>query len=302
MNIRKKILWFGLLLVCEVSVLHPQQHKTDFPLTLKDVLGRTLILNEPPRRVVSLSPGITEILFAIGAGNQVVGITQYCNYPPEAQSRTKVGGFSGSTVNIEHIARLKPDMVLLSGFMHERLIPLLERLSIPVFALEPQNFEEVYRTIEDIGRLTGNLRSAGTVITGMQEKIRQAEARRGNRERPGVFWELSDEPLITAGGNTFISEAIYLAGGRNVFADLQEQWPTVNTEQVLLKSPVWIIAGDDHGKAIEPRSLARRPGWSKIPGVRDNRIALVNADWLYRYGPRLADAVMSIAEILWGKP
>jgi iron complex transport system substrate-binding protein len=203
---------------------------------------------------------------------------------------------------METIARLKPDLVILSGFMHERLIPLLERLSIPAFAVEPRNFEEVYQTIETIGGLTGNPQGALGVIRGMKEKIRQAEARRGNRERPGIFWELSDEPLITAGGNTFISEAIQLAGGRNVFADLPEQWPTVNTEQVLLKSPAWIIAGDDHGKVIEPRALSRRPGWSRIPAVRDHRIALVNADSLYRYGPRLADAVLAISEIVWGSP
>jgi iron complex transport system substrate-binding protein len=276
------------------------QEKPGFPLSMKDSLGRTLTLKEPPQRVVSLSPGVTEILFAIGGGEQVVGITQYCNYPPEAQSRTRVGGFSGITVNIESIARLKPDMVILSGFMHERIIPLLERLSIPIFAVEPQNFEEVYQTIEIIGRLTGNLQGASGVVSGMRAKIRQAEARRGNRERPGVFWELSDEPLITAGGNTFISEAIQLAGGRNVFADLREQWPGVNNEQVLLKGPAWIIAGDDHGKVIEPRTLSRRPGWSRIPAVRDNHIALVNADSLYRYGPRLADAVLAISEILWG--
>jgi iron complex transport system substrate-binding protein len=249
---------------------------------------------------VSLSPGITEILFAVSAGDQVAGVTQYCNYPPEAQSRSKVGGFSGATVNIESIVRLQPDLVILSSFMHERLIPLLERLSIPIFAVEPQNFTEVYQTIEQIGKLTGKSQKSGEVIAGMKEKIRRAEARRGNRERPGVFWELSDEPLITAGGNTFISEAIYLAGGLNVFADLKEQWPAINTEQVLLRSPAWIIAGDDHGKVIEPKALSRRPGWSRIPAVRNNCIALVSADRLYRYGPRLADAVLSIADILWG--
>lgn len=300
-NITKSRLCIILLMIFGFLNLHAQD-RTGFPLTMKDVLERTLTLKEPPRRVVSLSPGVTEILFAIGAGDLVVGVTQYCNYPPEAQSRTAVGGFSGITVNMETIARVKPDMVILSGSMHERLIPLLERLSIPAFAVEPQHFEEVYQTIETIGRLTGNLRGAGMVVSGMKEKISRAEARRGNRERPGIFWELSDEPLITTGGNTFISEAIKLAGGRNIFADLREQWPTVSIEQVLLRGPAWIIAGDDHGKVIEPRALARRPGWSRIPAVRDNHIALVNADSLYRYGPRLADAVLAIADILWGIP
>jgi iron complex transport system substrate-binding protein len=106
---------------------------------------------------------------------------------------------------------------------------------------------------------------------------------------------------MTAGGNTFISEAISLGGGRNVFADLPELWPTVSTEAVLLRKPAWIIAGDDHGKILDPGALARRPGWQGIPAVRDGRIATVDAGSLYRCGPRLADAVLAIAGILHGE-
>lgn len=296
----KTVLCCLILLSISLTGIFPQEQR-DFPLSIKDVLGRPITLQAPPQRVVSLSPGVTEILFAIGAGDQVLGVTEYCNYPPEAASRTKVGGFSGITVNIETIARLKPDMVIISAFMHGRLITLLERLSIPFFAVEPKNFKEVYQTIETLGILTGNVREAQEVIGGMQEKIRQVEERRGNRESPRVFWELSDEPLISAGGKTFISEAIRLGGGKNIFEDINEEWPMVSTEQVVRRKPDWIIAGDDHGKIIDPRALASRPGWGLIPAVQQNHIALVNADTLYRYGPRLADAVVSIADILYGK-
>ncbi|MDR0629228.1 MAG: ABC transporter substrate-binding protein [Treponema sp.] len=289
-----------ILLAASLRGIFPQEQR-GFPLSLKDVSGRPVTLQAPPQRVVSLSPGVTEILFAIGAGDQVLGVTEYCNYPPEAASRTKVGGFSGITVNIETIARLKPDMVIISAFMHGRLITLLERLSIPFFAVEPKNFTEVYQTIETLGILTGNVRGAQEVIGLMQEKIRRTAERRGNRESPRVFWELSDEPLMSAGGKTFISEAIRLGGGKNIFEDLNEEWPMVSTEQVIRRKPDWIIAGDDHGKIIEPRALASRPGWGVIPAVRQNHIALVNADTLYRYGPRLADAVVHIADILYGK-
>ncbi|MDR0525287.1 MAG: cobalamin-binding protein [Spirochaetaceae bacterium] len=296
MQMRKSFL-FLFLGVIFTSGLSGQ---SGFPLILRDSLGRSVTVQSPPKRIVSLSPGITEILFAITAGDQVVGVTQYCNFPPEAQSRRKVGGFSGATISVESIVQLQPDLVILSGYMHERLIPLLERFSIPIFAVEPQTFAEVYKTIEALGKLTGKVQAGAAVLAEMQEKIRRAEARRAGRERPGVFWELADEPLMTAGGDTFISEAISLAGGRNVFADRREQWPAVNTEQVLLKGPDWIIAGDDHGKALDPQALARRPGWSKIPAVQNRRIALVSADCLYRYGPRLADAVLALADIFWG--
>jgi len=204
---------------------------------MTDVLGRTFTAREPVRRIVSLSPAVTEILFAIGAGQNIVGVTQYCNYPQQAISLPKVGEFSGITINLESIVRLRPDVVILSGFMHERLIPLLERLSISVFAVEPKNFEEVYQTIETLGKLTAKVREANIVINNMKEKIRRAEAMRGNRDRPGIFWELSDEPLITTGASTFISEAIYLAGGRNIFADNPADWIVVNNEQILIRNP-----------------------------------------------------------------
>jgi iron complex transport system substrate-binding protein len=265
---------------------------------VRDVLGRTLRFSAPPRRIVSLSPAVTEILFAIGAGSQIAGVTEYCDYPPETALVPKVGGFSGATVSMERLAALRPDLVILSGDMHGRIITLLDRLSIRNFAVEPRNFNEVYQTIETLGVLTGNGEKAREVIAVMRAKISRARERRGDGDPPGVFWELTDEPLMTAGGNTFISEAIRLGGGRNIFEDRSESWPRVSTEEVLLRKPAWIIAGDDHGKMVEPGALARRPGWQGIPAVKEGRIATINADSLYRYGPRLADAVLAIAEIL----
>jgi iron complex transport system substrate-binding protein len=293
---RKFLAGIILFFLSGLFALYPQE-----TLRARDVLGRTLALTAPPRRIVSLSPAVTEILFALGAGSQVAGVTEYCDYPPQAAALPKVGGFSGATVSTERIAVLRPDLVILSADMHGRIITLLDRLSIRNFAVEPRNFSEVYQTIQTLGTLTGKEEQAREVIARMEEKIRRAEALRGGRERPGVFWELTDEPLMTAGGNTFISEAIRLGGGRNVFEDLPEMWPTVSVEDVLLRAPAWIIAGDDHGKILDPGALARRPGWQGIPAVRDGRIATVNAGALYRYGPRLADAVLAIAEIIHGK-
>jgi iron complex transport system substrate-binding protein len=264
-----------------------------------DALGRRVRFTAVPERIISLSPGVTEILFAVGAGARVVGVTEYCNYPPETASRTKVGGFSGITVNVEQIVMLKPDLVIVSGEMHERVIALLDGLGIASFAVEPSTFDEVYAAIETIGRITGHESGAARVVAAMRAKIMRAQTQRRNRERPAVFWELADDPLMSTGGGTFINEAISLAGGKNIFEDLNERWPIVSAEQVLLRRPAWILAGDDHGAVIEPRALARRPGWAALPAVRDNRVALVNADMLYRYGPRLADAVLAIAALLF---
>jgi iron complex transport system substrate-binding protein len=250
------------------------------------------------RRVVSLSPGVTEILFALGAGDLVVGVTRYCDYPPEAQTRTKVGGFSGAQISVERIASLKPDLVILSEDMHFRIRAMLNDLGIKTLAVEPRNFDEVYTVIDEIGRICGYGEGAAELIGLMKEKISRAGERFAGRERPPVYWELSPEPLLSVGGRTFISEAIRLGGGRNIFEDLAQDYPEVSVEQILLRRPQWILTGDDQGTAPDSPGFDRRPGWADIPAVREGRIRRLNADRLYRYGPRLADAVLEIAGIL----
>jgi len=263
-------------------------------LFFTDALERSYVLKETPRRIVSLSPAITEILFAIGAGEQVVGVTQYCDYPPEAGSRTSVGGFSGATMSIEQIRILEPDLVILSADMHARIITLLDELGLRSFAVEPRNFSQVYSTIVLMGEITGHVRDAEDVVSEMKNKIARVDESIKGLSKPGVFWVLSDEPLMTAGQATFVSEAIDLGGGKNIFDDVREQWPLVSPEQVLFRKPEWILIGSDMTGAA-PLS---NPLWQSIPSAREGRIAVVNADILYRYGPRLADGVDSIAKIL----
>ncbi|MDL2229223.1 cobalamin-binding protein [Treponema sp. OttesenSCG-928-L16] len=271
---------------------HPQE------VRLQDALDRTLSFKEPPRRIVSLNPAVTEVLFAIGAGDRLVGVTEFCNYPPEALKITKVGGFSGATVSVEQIAVLVPDLVLASAEMHERIVRLLEAVNIRVFTVEPRTIEEVYAVIDRLGHICGQPEGAGEVISGMKEKIRLAQERRRGRETPSVFWEVWDEPLMSAGGSTFISEALSLGGGRNIFSDMKEHWPQVSLEQVILRRPDWIMTVSDRMGAASPENLAKRTGWSSLPALRNGRIAVIESDTIYRWGPRLADAVLEIAHIL----
>ena len=259
-------------------------------------MERSGVPNAEPQRIVSLVPAVTEILFAIGAGEKVVGVTEYCDYPAEAGERTSVGGFSGATVSVEQIRLLNPDMVLLSADMHERITALLDELRITSFAVEPKNFSQVYDVIALLGEMTGCTAGAGEVIAGMKSKIAGVEERIQGREKPGVFWMLSEDPLMSVGAETFVSEAISLGGGRNIFADVRERWPLVSREQVLLRKPDWILLGDDVGGAAA--ALAVNPLWQTIPAIRESRVALIDADILYRYGPRLADGVEYIARIL----
>ena len=296
MDSKKKTSLFLLLVVLLCSCA-PKQGTQSKQGTLTDALGRSPALGKNPRRIVSLVPAVTEILFAIGAGEKVVGVTQYCDYPIEAKTRAVVGGFSGATVSMEIIRSLEADLVILSADMHARVVSLLDELGIPSFAVEPGNFSEVYDTIALLGDICGCADGAAKVIAEMKGKIAAVGQRIQGRERPAVFWLLNIDPIMTAGQDTFIAEAISLAGGKNVFDGINEKWPLVSPEQILLRKIDWIFYGDDMGEV----SLYSNDFWKLIPAVSNGRLASIDADLLYRYGPRLADGVELIARILHGE-
>lgn len=266
--------------------------------TFTDAAGRSVTLQKSAVRVISLSPAVTETLFAIGADKEIVGVTEYCNYPAAAATKTKVGGFSGATISVEQIVALKPDLVVLSATMHAKLIPLLDQVRITSFAVEPASFADVYRDIQTLGALTGHEKEAVAVVATMKNRIAAVQKLPSPKVKPRVFWELWHDPLMTAGGPTFITEAITLAGGVNIFADLKEQWPQVSFEELLVRKPDWILSGTDHGDQMKLDEIVKRPGWSNIAAVKNKKIATVDSDIVYRGGPRLADAVEALAKIL----
>ena len=290
--------FLALLLPVLLLSCTPEQESPPEAGAFIDALGRHYAPDEMPRRIVSLSPAVTEILFAIGAGELLVGVTEHCNYPAAARQLTSVGGFAGITVSVEQIRALEADLVILSADMHSRIVLLLDSLGIPSFAVEPGNFSEVYGVIALLGELSGFEANAEKVIADMKATIAAVQESLRGRPQPAVLWVLSEEPLMSAGGQTFISEAISLAGGRNVFAGLSQQWPLISLEQVLIQNPDWVLLGSDMSGGDFP--VLRNPLWQNFPAVREGRIAFVDGDLLYRYGPRLADAVALIAEIIHG--
>ncbi|MCL2374870.1 MAG: cobalamin-binding protein [Treponema sp.] len=299
MNLNFRRAFFVPLLVALFASCDPPCQPPPDPGTFIDALGRRYAQDDPPARIVSLVPAVTEILFAIGAGDRLVGVTRYCDYPPAASQLAFVGGFSGITVSVEQIRALNPDLVILSADMHARLVLLLDNLGIPSFAVEPRNFSEVYETIALLGELCGAAEEAEHVVAAMKENITRVQDRLRDRPQAAVFWVLAEDPLMTAGGETFVSEAIALAGGRNIFADVREQWPIVSAEQVLMRRPDWVLAGSGMAVAVADDAPAlRNPLWQNIAAVREGRVAFVDGDLLYRYGPRLAEAVAMIAHII----
>lgn len=263
-----------------------------------DALGRNVSLPTPAARIVSLVPADTEILFAVGAGSAVVADTEFCDYPAGAAALPKIGGFSGKTISIESIIAYRPDLVVASADMHQRVIPLLEAAGVTCLALEPRTLAEVYDTVRILARFAGMDARGEAVAARMEARIEAVRRRVAAEEPATVFWELWDDPLMTSGGGTFVSEAITAAGGTNVFGGLRSNWPVVSLEELIARDPDWILSGDDGRSRLDPATLASRPGWGVLSAVRSGRVAVVPADEISRAGPRLADAVEAIAAIL----
>ncbi|MCS7222067.1 MAG: ABC transporter substrate-binding protein [Anaerolineae bacterium] len=274
-----------------------------FPLTITDSLGREVTITTLPRRLVSLAPSNTEILFAVGAGDRIVGVTEYCNYPPEAkEGREIVGGFSAKSLSVEKILSLQPDVVFSAGAIHQPVIEALEQAGVTVVALDAQSFDEVYQNILTAGRITGHIAEAEKVVAEMKDRLAKVQAIVGQipeQERPRVFYEVWDEPLMTAGPDTFIGQMIELAGGINVFADVKEQYPQISPEAVVERNPDVILGPDSHAEGLTAEKIAARPGWGDIKAVRDGRILIVNGDIVSRPGPRIVEAVETIARLLY---
>lgn len=273
-----------------------------FPMTVTDSLNRKVQLASVPQRIVSLAPSLTEILFAVGAGDKVVGVTQYCNYPPEAEKKEKIGGFSAKTISVEKIVALKPDLVLAGGPIHQPVIEALQAVNIPVVSVAGKDVPGVYNDILLIGQLTGQGEKAAQVVDNMKARIAAVQAKLATlpkEKRLTVLWETWDEPLMTAGPSTFTGQMVELAGGVNIFADLKEEYPQVSLEEVVKRNPAVIMAPDTHGQKLTPEKVAQRPGWERVDAVRNKRIILVQGDIASRAGPRIADAVEFMAKALY---
>lgn len=273
-----------------------------FPITITDDNGREITIDSAPAKIISLSPANTEILFAVGAGPAVIGDTEYCDYPTEAASLTKVGGYSADSMSIETIISLDPDLVLAEGDGQEIVIEALEQANITVFAIKSESFDDVYANIELVGKITGNDDKAAVLVDEMKARVATIEEKVAGipeEERLTVFWEVWDEPLMTAGPNTFIGQMIQTAGGTSIFAELTEDWPSVSAEEVVKKNPAVIMGPDTHGDKLIAEQLAARSGWDGIDAVKNNKIYLIDGNTSSRPGPRIVDALESITKSLY---
>ncbi|MCL2102452.1 MAG: cobalamin-binding protein [Syntrophorhabdaceae bacterium] len=267
-----------------------------FPIEMKDDRGVTVRLSAPARRVVSLAPSLTEMIFLLGKESVLVGVTKFCNYPPAASSLPKIGGMTDP--NVERIITLSPDLVLCTtdGNSRERVLTL-ERMGIPCFAVAPQNIKAVFASIERIGTLIGSADRARTEAAELErrvEAVRLSICKRGEAA-PRVLFVVSTSPIIVAGSATFMDELLGLAGARNAAGAFRSMYPRFSVEELVVSAPDIIFIAAMKGVERFSPDLTK---WKDIPAFRDGAVFNIDGDLVTRPGPRLVTALEKISAIL----
>jgi iron complex transport system substrate-binding protein len=294
------LILMGIQMLIGLSGLSEVSLANEFPLVVTDGLGRSVTINSEPQSIISLAASNTEILYALGLGDRVIAVSEYCNYPLEVQNKIKIGGFS--TVNIEKVVSLEPDLVLATGGVQEAVVGELERLGLTVIALDARNIEDVLENIRLVGKAAGQLEVARELRDNLEQRIKAVTDKTRDlpqSQRPRVFYEIQYEPLMTAGPGTFIDDLVHLAGGVNIASDSAAKYPVYNLETLIERNPEVIIISFWHGSiAASVEGAKERKRWQNVDAVKNNRVYGSNADLVSRPGPRIVDALEEMARFI----
>ncbi len=272
------------------------------PITLTDGSGRTVTLTVPVQHVVSLAPSNTEVLFAIGAGPQVVGRDSYSDYPAEAKNAADIGG-GFAALNMELILSKKPDLVLASPLTPPEQIADLDKAGLRVYVLpNPKTFDDLYTNLQTAGKLTGHEKEAGVLVDSLKTRVQAVVSKVALASaRPVVYYELdATDPSApyTSGPDTFVDLLIRTAGGENFGANLKGDWVQISVEQILARQPDFIVLGDNTYGGITPEQVKARAGWETLNAVQQDKIFIFDDNTVSRPGPRLVDGLEAMAKLL----
>lgn len=284
----------------KISEPNPQNHKTNtaFPITLTDQMGREVTIEKLPERIISLAPSNTEILFTLGLEDRIVGVTDFCDYPEAAKSKEKIGGFSEP--NIEKIISLQPDLILATS-MHQKPVEELEKLNVPSVVLDPKDFEDVFTSIEIIGKATGQDDKAAAIVGDLKARVKDVDdkvIKLTEDERPKVYYEIWPSPITTAGPGTFVNDIIQRAGGENIAKDAKKAYPQYSQEMIVAKNPDIIIFSHHGSSNQSAEDILNRQGWESIEAIKNNKVFYVEENLVQRATPRLVDGLEQLARMM----
>ena len=261
-----------------------------------DEIGRNINISPSPQRIVSLAPGITETLYALGLADKIVGVTSFCNWPPTALQKQRVGGFINPS--IEQIVSLKPDLIIATADGNRPdTVRQLERIGLTVYVTNPSDTDGILKSIFHLGEITARKNAAATLVQQLQKRLSNIKVQIRHKSKPRVFFQIGMEPLITVGGKTLIHEVIERSGGRNMASADTARYPRYSPEGIMAGSPDIILFAP---MANDKEFTAVKKFWQKfegIPAVNNNRIYPIDTDLISRASPRIVDAIETMALI-----
>lgn len=302
-SIRKKLgIWSSLLLVLALvmtAVLPATALATTYPITLTDDSGRQVTITKLPVRIISLAPSNTEILFALGLGDRVVGVSDFSDYPPEASEKENIG--NTQSPNVEKIVALQPDFILASDINPIDVINNLAGLGLTVFGIESTNLDDLLHDINTVGLITNKEAEAATLTTDMQSKIKAVTDKTAGLsldKKPRTFHICWHDPIWTAGSSTYILDLIEKAGGVNIFADI-EGYQAVDIEQVITRDPEVILVTAMGGTSSMTWDWVNtEPRLANVSARKNGRVYFVESNWVERPGPRIVLGLEQMAKYI----
>jgi iron complex transport system substrate-binding protein len=267
-------------------------------IEVTDEVGRRISVPMPVRRIVSLAPNLTETIYALGAQDRLVGVTDYCDYPPEARQKTSVGG--AVNPSIEQIVALKPDLVLAQAITMNRreTVDALENLGIAVYSANSRSVDGILASTRHIADLIGAGEASAVLLKNLRTRLDDLKLRLAGRPRRRVLFVVWSDPLVSIGRQTFIADALRLAGAESII-ETQQDWPRLSLEEVVRLQPEFLIFASSHSESVRTtvEDLSERPGWRGLDAIRHRRIAVIN-DAINRPAPRLVEALEALARQL----
>jgi len=263
------------------------------PIKVVDDVGTTMVVQSGPKRVVCLSPGAVEIIFALGEGRRLVAVCGLCNFPPETGKLPKVGDFL--SVSAESVMAVRPDLVVATGGVQKELVLRLRALDVPVIVLYPHSLAGVSANMVLLGRILGVEKGGLELARRFESRcfaITSRAKRKASGPKPRVYFEVSPDPLVAASDRGYVGDLINWAGGSNIVTNVAEEYPRMSTEFVISRDPEVIILSHTSNPSQALQELRARPGWDKVSAVRNGRVyADINMDLVMRPGPRLASGL-----------
>jgi iron complex transport system substrate-binding protein len=262
-----------------------------------DEVGREVTFPFPPKRIVSLAPNITEILFSLGLDEEIVGVSIHCNFPAKAKSKVRVGSYI--SLDFEKITSLNPDLIIATAAGNTRdMVDRLGKLGFQTYVIYPKNFNDILESIAHIGQVVNRGKEARAIIEGMRKRSQRIVELTNGLPRPKVFIQIGDAPIVTVGKGSFADDLIRLAGGENIAGKEEEVYPRFGMEEILKRSPEVIVISSMNPKGDYQRIIQEWTRWKTIPAVKNGRIHLIDSDLLDRPSPRIIDGLEELARVL----